>query len=148
MMNIKTKIFGEIEIDNDRIIKFENGIVGFPELTDFVLLHDEERGVEAGICYLQSLQEPNFAMPVMDPLRLLPEYNPDVEEELLNCLGTITEDNVLVVVTVTVPKDLQKMSINLQAPIIINADERKAVQIIVEGEKYPVKYPIYDLLQK
>ena len=54
---------------------------------------------------------------------------------------------MLVLVTVTVPSDLTKMSVNLQGPIIINADTKKACQIIAEGEGYDVKYPIYELLQ-
>ena len=60
----------------------------------------------------------------------------------------MTAEDTLVLVTVTVPKELVKMSINLQAPIIINAETKKATQIIVNTEKYPVKYYIYDLLQE
>ena len=52
-------------------------------------------------------------------------------------------------VTVTVPKgDVEKMTVNLKGPIVINAAQRLAVQVIVEGEEYQVKYPIYDILQK
>ena len=47
----------------------------------------------------------------------------------------------------TVPSDIKKMSINLRAPILVHAQSRKACQIIVDDEKYSVKYPIYDILQ-
>ena len=57
-MKIHTKVFGEIEIDEAKIITFKNGIIGFPELKKFALLHDEERGTGAGIRFLQSLEEP------------------------------------------------------------------------------------------
>ena len=67
-MHIKTRVFGEIEIEDSKIITFENGIVGFPEMQRFAIVHDEERGVNAGIRYLQSIDETEFAMPVMDPL--------------------------------------------------------------------------------
>ena len=103
--------------------------------------------MKAGIRYLQSLDEPAFALPVMDPLYVAPDYNPEVEDELLQPLGEITPDNLFVLVTVSVPKDIKNISVNLQAPLIINADERKAAQIIVEGEEYKVKYPIYEILQ-
>ena len=56
------------------------------------------------------------------------------------------EDELLVLVTVTVPSDLTKMTVNLKGPIVINAAEKKACQVIVEGENYLVKYPIYDIL--
>ena len=75
------------------------------------------------------------------------DYNPEVEEALLSKLGEVTNDNLLVLVTVSVPSDLTKMSVNLQGPFIINVDERKACQVIVDTDKFPVRYPIYDILQ-
>lgn len=146
-MRINTKVFGEIEISDDKIITFEKGIIGFPDLKRFTLLHDEERGTGAGIRFLQSIEEPAFAMPVMDPLVVKPDYDPEVEDDLLADLGSLTNENILVLVTVTVPSDLTKMTVNLQGPIIINVDERLACQLIVENGAYPVKFPVYDILQ-
>lgn len=144
-MTILTKVFGEITIDDDKVISFPSGIIGFPELTEFALVHDEEKGA-GSIHWLQSMQEPAFAMPVMDPLLVMPEYNPEVDDELLKNIGELVPEELLVLVTVTVPSDLTKMSVNLKGPIIINAAEKKACQIIVEGESYAVKYPVYDIL--
>ena len=144
-MRINTKVFGEIEIAEDKIIHFPLGIIGFPELTDFALVHDEEKGSGA-IHWMQSIQEPAFAMPVMDPLLVHPDYNPEVDDELLHPLGELIPEEMLVMVTVTVPDDLTKMSVNLRGPIVINAAEKKACQVIVEGEEYAVKFPIYDIL--
>lgn len=146
-MQIKTKVFGEIIIDDDKIIHFPKGIIGFPELTEFTLIHDEEKGTDT-IHWLQSLQEPAFAMPVMDPLIVCPDYNPEADDELLNVLGEIKPDELLVMVTVTVPSDLTKMTVNLKGPIVINVSEKKALQVIVEGDEYQVKYPIYDILNQ
>lgn len=146
-MKVNTRIFGEIDIEEEKIITFPGGIIGFPELTQFTLIHDEEKGVGAGIRWLQSMQEPAFAMPVMDPLLVKEDYNPEVNDELLEPAGNINVDNMLVLVTVTVPSDITKMTVNLRGPIVINAEEKKACQIIVDGEEYPVKYPIYEILQ-
>ena len=117
-MKINTKVFGEVEIADDKIISFPSGIIGFPDLTEFALLHDE----------------------------VMPEYNPEVDDELLKHIGELNEEEILVLVTVTVPTDLTKMTVNLKGPVIINAAERKACQVIVEGEDYAVKYPIYEIL--
>ncbi|MCD7724733.1 MAG: flagellar assembly protein FliW [Clostridiales bacterium] len=144
-MEITTKAFGQITIDDDKIINFPKGIVGFPDLTDFALIHDVDRGTDT-IHWLQSVQEPAFAMPVMDPLLICPDYNPEVDDELLLHLGEIQPEELLVLVTVTVPKDLTKMTVNLKGPIVINAAEKKATQVIVEGEQYQVKFPIYEIL--
>jgi len=144
-MRINTKVFGEIEIEDEKVIHFPSGIIGFPDLTDFALLHDQEKGAGA-IHWMQSLQEPAFAMPVMDPLLVQPDYNPDVDDELFKSLGELKPEEMLVLVTATIPSDLTKMTVNLKGPIIINAAEKKACQMIVEGDDYPVKFPIYDIL--
>ena len=146
-MKVNTRIFGEIDIEEDKIIVFEGGIIGFPEMTRFTLIHDEEKGVGAGIRWLQSMQEPSFAMPVMDPLLVKEDYNPEVNDELLEQAGNVNPENMLVLVTVTIPSDIKQMSVNLRGPIVINAEEKKACQIIVDGEEYSVKYPIYEILQ-
>ena len=146
-MQITTKVFGEIVVDDDKMIHFPKGIIGFPDLKDFALIHDEEKGSDS-IHWLQSLQEPAFAMPVMDPLIVCPDYNPEADDELFNVLGEIKPDELLVLVTVTVPHDLTKMTVNLKGPIIINVSEKRALQIIVEGDTYQVKFPIYDILNQ
>ena len=146
-MQITTKVFGEITIDDEKIINFPSGIIGFPELTDFALIHDEEKGTDT-IHWLQSLQEPAFAMPVMDPLIVCPDYNPEVDDELLNSIGEIVPEELLVMVTVTIPKDIKNMTVKLKGPMVINAAQRKATQVIVEGDEYQVKYPIYEIKNK
>lgn len=147
-MRINTRVFGEIDIEDTKIICFPNGIVGFPELTDFALIHDSEKEGSIAVRWLQSMQEPNFAMPVMDPLAVKPDYNPEVEDELLKPLGNWKPEDILVLVTMTVPSDITRMTVNLQAPIIVNAEEKKACQIIVDVDKYPVRFPIYDIMKE
>ena len=144
-MKIKTKLFKEIEVDESKLINFPQGIIGFPELTDFLLVHDSES--EGGIRWMQSIQEPAFAMPVIDPLIVMPDYNPCIEDDLLGPLGDVKEENTLVLVTITVPHELEKMTVNLKAPIIINGENRKASQLITDDEKYVVKFPIYQILK-
>ena len=146
-MQITTKVSGEIAIGDGKSINFPSGIIGFPELTDFALIHDEEKGTDT-IHWLQSLQEPAFAMPVMDPLIVCPDYNPEVDDELLNSIGEIVPEELLVMVTVTIPKDIKNMTVNLKGPMVINAAQRKATQVIVEGDEYQVKFPIYEILNK
>ena len=148
-MKLTTRIFGEVEIEDSKIINFPNGIIGFPDLTRFTLIHDEEE--ESGkntIRWLQSIDEPGFAMPVIDPLVVCPDYSPSVDETKVADIGDIKDEDVLVLVTVTVPHDLTKMTVNLMGPFVINTESMKGVQTIVENSDYPVKFPIYDILQK
>lgn len=145
MVELTTRVFGKIAIEEDKVIRFEQGILGFPELKDFTLIYNLDKGNESGIKWLQSLQEPGFAMPVMNPELVVEDYCPEFDREYLKPLGeSLKQDDTLLFVTVTVPKDITKTTVNLKAPIIVNADTRKAVQLISDEEKYSVKYAIYD----
>ena len=146
-MKAATRLFGEIEIDESKIITFEDGIIGFPDMKKFTLIFDEEKEGRPSISWLQSMDEPEIAFPVMDPLFVCETYNPSVEEELLKNLGTIKEDNLYVLVTVTVPQNIKELAVNLKAPIVINTDTRKASQINVEDD-LPVRYRIYEILEE
>lgn len=146
-MKAATRLFGEIEIDESKIITFEDGIIGFPDMKKFTLIFDEEKEGRPSISWLQSMDEPEIAFLVMDPLFVCETYNPSVEDELLKNLGTIKEDNLYVLVTVTVPQNIKELAVNLKAPIVINTDTRKASQIIVEDD-LPVRYRIYEILEE
>ena len=70
------------------------------------------------------------------------EYNPVVEDELLAPLGGITPENMVVLLLATIPSDIKETSVNMKAPLIINSDNRKGMQIIVENDKYQIKHKI------
>lgn len=144
-MVIATKNFGEIEIDDGKTIHFPAGIIGFPDLTDFALVHDDEKGT-GNVHWLQSLQEAGFAMPVMDPLIVAADYNPVIDDDVFAPIGQLMENEMLILVTLTVPKDITQMSVNLKGPIVVNAATRKACQVILEDKQYEIKFPIYDIL--
>ena len=75
-MKVNTRIFGEIDIDDSKIITFENGIIGFSDLKKFALIFDSEKKNKGGISWLQSLEDGNMALPVLDPLIVKPDYSP------------------------------------------------------------------------
>ena len=145
-MRVETRLFGEIDIEDNKIITFPSGLVGFPDMKKFTIIYDEEKPGKNGIIWFQSLDEPQFAMPVMEPNAVVPDYNPTVNDELLTPLGKLTEDNLYVLVSVTVPKDITKMSVNLKGPIVINTDTLLANQIVVEDD-VQVRFPIYEILK-
>lgn len=146
-MKVESRLFGLIDIEDSKIIHLVGGLVGFPHMTDFALIHDAEAEGKKGIQWLQSMQEGNFALPVLNPLDILDEYNPTVEDELLSPLGEMGPEDMLVFVTATVPSDITKMTVNLKGPIIINVNNCKACQVIAEGDNCEVKFPIYDILK-
>lgn len=146
-MRIVTRNFNEIEIEDHKIIRFPAGIIGFPELRDFALIHDDEKG-SGSVHWLQSLQEAAFAMPVMDPLIVCGDYNPQIDDEIFEPIGGFVESEMLIMVTLTVPQEIEKMSVNLKGPFVINAASRKACQVILEDDRYDIKFPIFDILNQ
>lgn len=145
-MTIQTRLFGDIKIDERKIINFDDGIIGFNNLKQFMIIHDAETD-SGNILWLQSLDEPSIALPVINPLLIKADYNPIVEDELFKNIGEIVNDEILVLTTLTVPSDIKEITTNLRAPIIINPVTLKGCQIIVDNEEYLVKYPIYDILK-
>ena len=134
-MKVQTKWFGEIEVSDDKIITFDKGIIGFEDWKKYTLVYDAEKEENISIIWLQAIDEPT--------------YDPVVEDELLKSLGDdIQDDNIRVYCALTVPQDITKMTINLKAPIIVDFDTMKGIQLIADNSEYQVRYPIYDILKK
>lgn len=147
-MRAVTRLFGEIDIEEEKIIILDKGMIGLPDYRKFALIFDEDKGIKgSSVMWLQSMDDPETAFPVMHPNTVKSDYNPTVNDEMLSPLGELTEENTYVLVTLTASSDVKKTTVNLKAPIIINTDTRKGCQIIVE-EDYPVKFKIYDAIQE
>ena len=147
-MNVKTRHFGDVEVEESKVITMDNGLFGFENYKKYVLLYDSSTDEIPNIQWLQSIDEELLALPVMIPTTIVGEYNPVVEDETLGSLGEWTEENISMLVTVTVPIDVKNMSINLKAPIIINTATMKGCQVIAENPEYEVKFKIHDLLEQ
>ena len=147
-MEFNTKLFGKVNVEDDKVIDFPEGILGFPELKKFALLYDNEKNTAGGFNFLVSAEEPAFALPVVPALVVEPGYSPKFTEDIEASIGKLTEENALVLVTMTIPSDVTKMTVNLNAPIVVNSDSKKGIQSVVGNDEYDVKYPIYDKLKK
>ncbi|TCK93381.1 flagellar assembly factor FliW [Natranaerovirga hydrolytica] len=146
-MNIQTKHFGEVQISEDKIIHFPYGLLGLTEYKDFTVLYDNE-SEEPIISWLQSTEDKDFALPIINPITFFSEYAPMVEDELLKEMGELNEDNFLIFNVIVIPEEVEKMTVNLKAPIIVNLDTKKARQVIVDNEDYNARYPLYEHLKK
>lgn len=145
-MLVQTKFFGEIDLEEEKILTFEHGLMGFETCKKFTLLFDSEKE-ERNVMWFQSLEEPALALPVVYPTVVKTDYAPNVNEELLQSLGELTQDNLCILLTLTVPSDVKQTTANLKAPLIINSDTRKGCQAIAENPEYPVKFNVYEAIQ-
>lgn len=147
-MVAETKFFGTIDIEEEKIIEFPMGIIGFENLKKFALIYDSEREERSKISWLQSMEEPLMVLPVINPIDIIEEYSPIIEDELTKSIGDPADADILIFVTMSIPSDLTKMTANLKAPIIINTVNRKAMQVIAENQDYIIKYNVYDAIER
>ncbi|WP_422446908.1 flagellar assembly protein FliW [Thermoanaerobacterium sp. DL9XJH110] len=138
-MFINTRDFGRIEIDGGDVIKFPDGLPGFDELRKFILLaHPGNEKVK----WLQSIENPDVSIPLVNPVELFPEYDPIISKENLKRLNLTSKREALILCVIAVPGDAGRPTVNLKAPVVINTLQRVADQVIVENENYQVRHPI------
>ena len=148
-MLVKTRFFGEVDIEDEKILTFDNGIMGFEDMKRWTLIYDIEKGSEGPISWFQSLDMAELALPVINPYTVTVVYEPVVEDELLKPLGEFKDEELVTLLTITIPsEDPSKTTANFRAPILINPVNRKGIQVIVNNEDYPIKFSIYESVQK
>ena len=139
-MRLETSRFGTFDIEKDDIITMKPGLYGFPQYTKYVILEYEAK---SPFCWFQSVDNPNLAFVLTDPFLFAPNYHLDLSEEDCETLCINKESKIKVFSIVTVPGNYKDMTINLLAPIVINASEKLGKQIILPDETLPVRYPIF-----
>lgn len=139
-MKINTRYFGEIEIGEEKIIHFEDGLFGFEQYKDYTIIYDVESEGEPFFSWMQCVTEKSLAFPIVNPLKVSSDYNPVVEDELLKGLGDMKEEDLVIFLLATVPQDVKKTSVNMKAPLVINAGTRQGIQIVAENDDYEIKH--------
>lgn len=145
MIKVKTTRFGEIDIDEKDVITLPAGIIGFPELKQYVLLdHDSDSPFK----WLQSLEDGAIAFVLINPLLFKPDYLVEVNEGEVQDLEIENEEDAVVSVIITMPSDPQKMTANLKAPVIFNLKNHKGRQIILNTSEYTTRHNIMEEMRK
>lgn len=139
-MEIQTARFGTITAQEDKVILFPKGILGFSQNKKFILFPHTEG---SPFYWLQSVDDGTIAFVVMNPQLVKSDYAINIEENLLKELHAENLSELEVMCVVTIPLNQpDKMTINLLGPIIINVNKRCALQIICPDENYSHRHPI------
>lgn len=143
-MELNTKPFGVINVDEKQRIKFAKGIFGFEDIKEYVLLN----GSQWPFFWLQAVEDSDLAFILIDPVIFCSDYTPDVDEHDLAELELKSDEKekILVFAIVTVPDDQKKMTANLQGPIIINREKKTGRQLISMNSSWKVKHYIVEEL--
>ena len=143
-MQIATTRFGDIDIDENKILHFTQGVPGWESEKRFILISNEET---QPFHWLQSVDNAEVALAVVDPFLLFPHYAPAVPEMVCTELAVDEEKDLLVLTVVVIPQDFENMTTNLGAPVLINARKNLGAQVILENSAYSLRCPIYDLVR-
>ncbi len=135
-MKIHTSRFGTVEIQPDDILFFRAGILGFEECQHWVILAD---AANSSVAWMQSMQSPEIALPVVSPRRFVPNYQVLLDPLDMDSLHLGSVDKAYVLAVVSRDKDV--LTLNLRAPLIINLDRRLGCQVITVDAQ-PIQYEL------
>lgn len=142
-MIITTEHLGNIEYSEQDIINFAHGIPGFENEKKFIIIPAED--IEFPFSYLQSVQSSDLAFIVTDPFLFVEKYDFELSNADAEALKIESEEklaNISVFTIVTIPEDVDKTTINIMAPIVINHETRLGRQVILL-EYSDIKYPLF-----
>jgi flagellar assembly factor FliW len=144
MKIINTKRFGDLCIEDKNIVNFSSGLIGFSGLNSFCIIDSSD---PTSILWLQSLEQPLLAFPILEPKIFYPEYVIKLSSLEQSELKMKNLKNAAVFSILTIPENIPEMTANLKAPIIINIEEQMGKQLILQENDLPIQYPIFNILQ-
>jgi flagellar assembly factor FliW len=141
-MKFKTTRFGEIEYPDDVVLTLPDGVLGFEDNKNFILLEHNVDG--SPFRWLQALDNPDLAFIVVDPMLIDPRYQIEIDRDTSLQIGTQTTEDCAIIAIVNVPHDNPlQMTANLKAPIVINAGNRVGRQLVLRSNLFAINTPVF-----
>ncbi|TYS59995.1 flagellar assembly protein FliW [Sutcliffiella horikoshii] len=139
-MKIETKYHGLIEVQEEEVVKFPNGLPGFLEEKKFALIPFTEDGT---FYILQSLITPGLGFVLTNPFTFYPDYDFNLEDQTVDTLELDSVEDVTVYTVLTMADPFQLTTANLQAPVVVNAKQKLGKQVILTGSPYQTKHNLF-----
>ncbi|MCH8274227.1 MAG: flagellar assembly protein FliW [Armatimonadetes bacterium] len=145
-MIIQSKRFGAVEFTDDDAFIIEGGLVGIPDLRKFLVISHKP---DSPFRWIQSVEDPEFAFLVMDPVLFRPDYAPELPDDVAEQLQLTDETPRIVYAIVSIPPGRpEEMTANLAGPIMLNAEKRIARQVVLEDDRWTTRHRILDELDE
>ncbi len=139
-MEIKTKIFGKLNISEEQVIKFSNGLLGFEDYRDFVFLKLPQ---SEKMYWLQSVREPALGFLAVDPFSFFTGYSVNLTQAVREELAIKKAREVNIYCLVTLPADRKSsITVNLKGPLVINTANNRGKQLVLDDERYSTRQPL------
>ncbi|MGD9140495.1 MAG: flagellar assembly protein FliW [bacterium] len=144
-MNIKTSRFGEVAIDDDAVISMPEGMLGFSEITRYVLIQHRDG---SPFLWYQAVDEPNLAFVVVDAFTFFPDYEIVMSTDDVEVLDCKKPGDLAVFLVVVIPDNPEEMTANLRGPLVINVSNKVARQVVLTDDKYSPHHSIMEEMRK
>jgi flagellar assembly factor FliW len=138
-MLVQTINFGSLEIPEDKVITFREGLPGFPQIRRFAIIEMEAL---KPFQYLQSLDDPPISLFVINPFLIDQSYEFRLTDTDMEDIHSTSSAELAVYVVATIPEEPHEATLNLMAPIVINDKDRYGKQVILQESKYSVRHPL------
>lgn len=136
---VRSELFGALEITDNEIIEFADGLLGFPQCRSWALL----RGSKDGSAWLQSAEHSALVFLLVDPFVFFEGYTADLSEGEMRRLQATDATDIAVFAIVTLPINGQpQCSANLQGPLVLNLRARRGLQVVLGEGEWSVRAPI------
>ncbi len=139
-MIVNTSRFGKVEVDDQRVITFPKGLLGFPRYKRYVLIEPSE---ENYFFWFQAVDAPDLAFVVTDPSLFVPTYKVPIKAEQMRELGIESLDQAQVLVIVNKRQEL--LTGNLQGPLVISVANKLGEQLVLSDRRYTTRVPLVEL---
>ncbi len=139
-MEIKTRQFGKITIDEEKIINMPAGIPGFQDKKRYLILKKEEA---APFLFFQCVDDPDLSFVIIDPKGVMPDYSVEEKEIKKVMSWDFDVDEINMFVIVTIPSGVpENATVNLLAPLVINTGKKEGLQLILQNSTYACQHPL------
>ncbi len=140
-LKIQTKYHGEVEIEESKIIHFQQGIPSFLDQQQFYILPFADEGP---FLIMQSVQTPALAFVIVSPFDFFKDYEVKLTEQVIDALEIERQEDTAVFVILTIADSFHNSTANLQGPIIINDVKKLGKQVILSDSPYRTKHVLLD----
>ncbi|MGP1459685.1 MAG: flagellar assembly protein FliW [Treponema sp.] len=143
-MEIKTKTQGIVNVEEDKIVEFPEGLVGFEEYKKYAIFPSEYEP----FLWLQSLDRQNLAFLLVDPFLICPGYEANIDDTELNSIDVKNDEDIIIMTIVTVPNDGGPITANFLGPVVINKENNRCIQVVLNDNRWTTKFNILEALKR
>jgi flagellar assembly factor FliW len=137
-MVLENSLLGSIEIEQEKIVTFERGIPGFPTEKQFVFYELPD----TPFFVMQSVENELYFLTI-NPFAFFKDYQFDLPESAEHFLEIQEREQVAVYNIITAQEPFSKSTVNTQAPVIVNAANRKGMQLVLENVRFAIRQPLF-----